>query len=102
MSIAKLINTDGVTFVKNTAGSNYINTVMLAKPPQGDVTGGTLTVRAKANGSNNFETLSPNSIDFANPQRLEIRGAVGEYEFTVSGFTGTSPELYIGLDSESA
>jgi hypothetical protein len=102
MAIAKSINTNGLTIVKNSGGSNYINTVTLAPTLQGDITGGTLTVRAKAEGAANFETLDPGTIDFSAPERLEIRGAVNEYEFTVAGFTGSSPELYISMDSESA
>lgn len=99
MTIAYPIATSGTTELPARSRA-YINTVTLAPNPTGTVTGGTLTVRCKADGAAEFEDITPNTIDFSAPLRLEIQGKVGVFEFTVSGFTGTATELYIGLDTD--
>ncbi len=78
----------------------YTNTVTLGKDPEGGtVTGGTATIRAKASGAAEFEDFTPNTIDFSAPERLEIKGAVDEFEITIVGFAGTASKVYLGFDA---
>ena len=100
MTISKIIPTDATDFEVPADSRAYINTVTLAPNQTGTVTGGTLTVKCKADGAAEFEDIDPNTIDLASPQRLEIQGKVGAYSFTVTGFAGTATELYIGLDTD--
>jgi hypothetical protein len=100
MTISQVIPTDATDFEVKADSRAYINTVTLAPNPTGTVTGGTLTVKCKADGAAEFEEIDPNSIDFSAPQRLEIQGKVSYFSFTVSGFAGSATELYIGLDTD--
>ncbi|MCP4090269.1 MAG: hypothetical protein GY746_10805 [Gammaproteobacteria bacterium] len=102
MTISVIIPTNATDEVVEAKSRAYINTVTLAPNPTGTVTGGTLTVQCMADGAADFEDISPNTIDLASPQRLEIQGKVGKYSFSVSGFAGTATELYIGLDTDGA
>ena len=102
MALLAPIATSGVTNIKTSeyCGINDINTVNLGLDPDGGtVTGGTVTIRAKSVAAAEFETLSVNTIDLSSPVHLRICGKIEEYEFTVSGFAGTAPSVYMSLDS---
>ncbi len=60
-----------------------------------DVTGGTLTIRGRKNGSTFFEALPDNVIDLSAPHTIQFQGIVVEYEFTLASVTGTATEIAI-------
>lgn len=84
---------------------NEKNTVVYAGVKDGTLTAGTLTVNARVPNSTVFETPKDsdgntlNTIDLAAPETLNLYGPIEAYEFTISGFTGTATEIFIGLNS---
>lgn len=60
-----------------------------------DVTSGTLTIRARKNGSSFFEDLPDGVIDLALPTSITFQGTVIEYEFTLADAVGTTNTLEI-------
>ena len=58
-----------------------------------DVTGGTLVVRARKPGSSFFEDVPDGTVNLAAPYSVTFQGSVYEYEFTLSGVTGTTETL---------
>ena len=105
-SIVNISNTASAFIVTNPEGGDgNINVITLAQQIDGDVTAGTLTVRARGPRARDFEDIvdsagAPiNVIDLSAPERLSFEGVVGDYEFTAAGVTSTASELTIVLES---
>lgn len=85
-----------VTATQN--GANHV--VSLGKIRQGTITAGTLTIAAKVPNAEFFETPTPlSTIDLSAPVSITIESPLSHFQFTVTGFAGTSPEVPIALNS---
>lgn len=105
MSKIRVTTTASNEVANNPEGSHLFNTVVYSGPVSGKVTAGVLTINVKSPGGTVFEVPkdssgSPlNTIDLAAPETLNIQGRIVEYEFTMSGFSGTATEINMEVSS---
>ena len=91
MASFKITAVDGTyTRTLNTGKFHQIS----VKPELGTMSG-TLTVTAKAPGSAVFEDIPDGTIDLSATQTVIFSGAIEEYQFVLSGFSGSATTLII-------
>ena len=89
------------SFKINAVDGTYTRTLSTGKfhqisvRPELGTMSGTLTINAKAPGSSVFETIPDNVIDLSATQTLIFSGAIEEYQFILSGFSGSATTLII-------
>ncbi|AFV51092.1 lower collar protein [Vibrio phage VPMS1] len=64
-------------------------------PKEGTATAGTVTVSARAPGSDVFEAIPDGAIDLSAPETVLFTFPVAEYKVVVSGFAGTATTLLL-------
>ena len=82
--VINLPATDGTYTIKNTRPHHKFHDIAVS----GNQTG-TLAIRGKKNGADNFESIPDGTVGLSDPVSLQVEGVIEEYEFTLSGVTGT-------------
>lgn len=76
---------DGVTTHQNSNSNDLYHDVAVSSA---GITAGTLTIRGKKNGSDEFETIPDGAIDLSAKTSIQFTGSVQSYEFTITGIVG--------------